>query len=581
MLNKRLLELIPKVFTYTAQAVFFQWLSLLCNIAFTISICRFINYCFYNKTFNSQILIETLGITIVSILLRALFTKININITSRTSQQAKKILREKIFDKLCKIGISYKNYISTAEAVQVSVEGIDQLEIYFSQYVPQLFYSIISVVTLFILFSIFSIKVAVIFIVCVPIIPLSIVLIQKFAKRLLSKYWNSYTNLGDTFLENIQGLTTLKIYGCDEQKHIEMNKNAELFRKATMKVLIMQLNSISVMDLVAFGGSAIGIIIGISEFNNGSISLLNMLIIILLSAEFFIPLRQLCSFFHVAMNGTAAADKIFRILDIEDIEIKNNTTTLDDYNICLKNVSFSYDGSRTILNNINITLPNKGLFTLVGKSGCGKSTIASILTGKLKNYSGSIKLGNDELSDISENSLMNMVTYIPHNSYIFKGTIEYNLKMGKNDATKNEMLNVLQKVNLLDFVNSENGLNTEVTEQGNSLSGGQRQRLAIARALLHNTPIYIFDESTSNIDLESEEDIMNVIYELAKEKTVIMISHRLANAINSNNIYVINKGTVIENGTHTKLMEQSGYYAELFNKQQNLENFNKGGIENE
>lgn len=581
MLNKRLLELIPKVFTYTAQSVFFQWLSLLCNIAFTISICRFINYCFYNKTFNSQILIETLGITIVSILLRALFTKININITSRISQQAKKILREKIFDKLCKIGISYKNYISTAEAVQVSVEGIDQLEIYFSQYVPQLFYSIISVVTLFILFSIFSIKVAVIFIVCVPIIPLSIVLIQKFAKRLLSKYWNSYTNLGDTFLENIQGLTTLKIYGCDEQKHIEMNKNAELFRKATMKVLIMQLNSISVMDLVAFGGSAIGIIIGISEFNNGSISLLNMLIIILLSAEFFIPLRQLGSFFHVAMNGTAAADKIFRILDIEDIEIKNNTTTLDDYNICLKNVSFSYDGSRTILNNINITLPNKGLFTLVGKSGCGKSTIASILTGKLKNYSGSIKLGNAELSDISENSLMNMVTYIPHNSYIFKGTIEYNLKMGKNDATKNEMLNVLPKVNLLDFVNSENGLNTEVTEQGNNLSGGQRQRLAIARALLHNTPIYIFDESTSNIDLESEEDIMNVIYELAKEKTVIMISHRLANAINSNNIYVINKGTVIENGTHTKLMEQSGYYAELFNKQQNLENFNKGGIENE
>ena len=581
MLNKRLLELIPKVFTYTAQAVFFQWLSLLCNIAFTISICRFINYCFYNKTFNSQILIETLGVTIISILLRALFTKININITYRTSQQAKKILREKIFDKLCKIGISYKNYVSTAEAVQVSVEGIDQLEVYFSQYVPQLFYSIISVITLFILFSIFSIKVAIVFIVCVPIIPLSIVLIQKFAKRLLSKYWNSYTNLGDTFLENIQGLTTLKIYGCDEQKHIEMNRNSELFRKATMKVLIMQLNSISVMDLVAFGGSAIGIIIGISEFNNGSISLLNMLIIILLSAEFFIPLRQLGSFFHIAMNGASAADKIFRILDIEHIENENKNILIDNYNINFKNVSFSYDGNRTILNNINIALPNKGLFTLVGKSGCGKSTIASILTGKLKNYSGSIKLGNAELSDILENSLMNMVTYIPHNSYIFKGTVEYNLKMGKNDATKNEMLNVLQKVNLLDFVNSENGLNTEVTEQGNNLSGGQRQRLAIARALLHNTPIYIFDESTSNIDLESEEDIMTVIYELAKEKTVIMISHRLANAINSNNIFVINNGTVVENGTHTKLIEQSGYYAELFNKQQNLENFNKGGVNNE
>lgn len=581
MLNKRLLELIPKVFTYTAQAVFFQWLSLLCNIAFTISICRFINYCFYNKTFNSQILIETLGVTIISILLRALFTKININITSHTSQQAKKILREKIFDKLCKIGVSYKNYVSTAEAVQVSVEGIDQLEVYFSQYIPQLFYSIISVVTLFILFSIFSIKVAIVFIVCVPIIPLSIVLIQKFAKKLLSKYWNSYTNLGDTFLENIQGLTTLKIYSCDEQKHIEMNKNAELFRKATMKVLIMQLNSISVMDLVAFGGSAIGIIIGILEFKNGNIALLNMLIIILLSAEFFIPLRQLGSFFHIAMNGASAADKILRILDIEHFENENKNTTIENYNISFKNVSFSYDGNRTILNNINIILPNKGLFTLVGKSGCGKSTIASILTGKLKNYSGYIKLGNMELSKISENALMDIVTYIPHNGYIFKGTIEYNLKMGKSNATKNEMLNVLQKVNLLDFVNSENGLKTKVTEQGNNLSGGQRQRLAIARALLHNTPIYIFDESTSNIDLESEEDIMTVIYELAKEKTVIMISHRLANAINSNNIFVINNGTVVENGTHTKLIEQSGYYAELFNKQQNLENFNKGGVSNE
>lgn len=577
MLNKRLLELIPKVFTYTAQAVFFQWLSLLCNIAFTISICRFINYCFYNKTFNSQIFIETLGITVISILLRALFTKININITSRTSQQAKKILREKIFDKLCKIGISYKNYISTAEAVQVSVEGIDQLEIYFSQYIPQLFYSIISVVTLFVLFSIFSIKVALVFIICVPIIPLSIVLIQKFAKKLLSKYWNSYTNLGDTFLENIQGLTTLKIYSCDQQKHIEMNKNAELFRKATMKVLIMQLNSISVMDLVAFGGSAIGIIIGILEFNSNNISLLNMLIIVLLSSEFFIPLRQLGSFFHVAMNGASAADKIFRILDIENTENKN-IDVVENFNINFENVSFSYDGSKTILNNINIALPNKGLLTLVGKSGCGKSTIASILIGKLKNYTGYIKLGNSELSDISENELVNIVTYIPHNSYIFKGTVEYNLKMGKSNATKEEMLNALNKVNLLDFINSENGLETTVTEQGNNLSGGQRQRLAIARALLNNTPIYIFDESTSNIDLESEEDIMNVIYELSKEKLVIMISHRLANAINSNNIYVINNGTVVENGTHTKLMEQSGYYAQLFNKQQALEKFNNGGV---
>ncbi len=359
-----------------------------------------------------------------------------------------------------------------------------------------------------------------------------------------------------------------------------MNKNAELFRKATMKVLIMQLNSISVMDLVAFGGAALGITVGVYEFSSEHITFFNMLVIILLSAEFFIPLRQLGSFFHIAMNGSVAADKIFKILDTKSITINNDISEIKNYNIDLKNISFSYD-EKTVLKNINISLSDKGLFTIVGKSGCGKSTIASILTGKLKNYIGSVKFGNTELIYIPENVLMNNITYISHNSHIFKGNIEYNLKMGNNNATPEEMSEVLEKVNLLAFVNSENGLKTEITEQGSNLSGGQRQRLAIARALLHNTPIYIFDEATSNIDSESEENIMNIIYELSKEKTVIMISHRLANAIHSDKIYVINNGTIVENGNHSELMLQSGYYEKLFSKQQNLEKYNNGGNYNE
>ena len=575
MLNKRLLEFIPKVFTYTAQSVFFQWLSLLCNIAFTISICRFINYCFYNKTFNSQILIETLGITIVSILLRALFTKININITSRTSQQAKKILREKIFDKLCKIGISYKNYISTAEAVQVSVEGIDQLEIYFSQYVPQLFYSIISVVTLFILFSIFSIKVAVIFIVCVPIIPLSIVLIQKFAKRLLSKYWNSYTNLGDTFLENLQGLTTLKIYQADEFKHKQMNEASEEFRKITMKVLTMQLNSITIMDLIAYGGAALGIVMSVTQFKAGHIGLAGAILIILLSADFFIPMRQLGSFFHIAMNGMASSDKIFKLLDLPEDNNENGKECPKDGDIVCKNLAFSYDDDREILHGIDMAFKSGSFTAVVGESGCGKSTTAGIIMGHMKNYTGNVTIGGNSLSQISEASLMKHITYVGHNSYLFKGTVRQNLLMGSPDTKDDKLWEVLKEVNLADFLKGEDGLDTKLLEKASNFSGGQCQRLALARALLHDSPVYIFDEATSNIDVESENEIMERIYELAKSKTVILISHRLANVTGADNIYVLESGNVAECGTHEELLDRHGVYEKLWNAQQELESFGK------
>lgn len=581
MLNKRLLRLVPGIYASTAKAVFFKWLTLICSVIATFAICSFFNGIYTGNKAVLQTGIKTTLIIVISILFKCLFTKTHIKVSADTSQKAKKALREQIFNKLCTTGASYNNNISTAEAVQVSVEGIDQLEVYFSQYMPQLFYSLASVVTLFIVFSFFSFKTALVLIVCVPLIPLSIIGVQRFAKKLLSKYWTSYTNLGDTFLENIQGLTTLKIYGSDEKKHREMNRNAELFRKATMRVLIMQLNSISIMDIVAFEGSALGIILSISELSKGNITFFAAIVIILLSAEFFIPLRQLGSFFHVAMNGAAAAEKIFRILDIKEDNNSDLSADILNSSIKFENVSFSYDSTSDTLHNINFEFASKGLFALAGKSGCGKSTIASLLTGRQKNYKGSITIGGAELKNISEKKLMNNITFVSHNSHIFKGTVAYNLLIAKENASENEMLSVLKKVNLLDFINSEKGLETLISENGSNLSGGQKQRLAIARALLHNTPIYIFDEATSNIDTESEENIMEVIAEISKDKSVILISHRLANIVNSDKICVLNNGVLTEQGTHSELISNNSHYAQMFLNQYELEKYRMGGKTNE
>ncbi|MDO4300444.1 MAG: ABC transporter ATP-binding protein/permease [Clostridia bacterium] len=575
MINKRLLSLVPNIAGSISKIVFFQWLCLVCNMVSTITICLFINQCYIKKSADLKTIFTMVIIILISIILRACFNKRHIKTAALLSQKAKSILRQDLFSHLSEIGQSYNQLVSTAEAVQVSVEGIDQLESYFGAYLPQLFYAVIAPVTLFVVISFLNIQAAVILLICVPLIPLSIIAVQKLAKKLLSKYWNEYTELGDSFLENIQGLTTLKIYEADEYKHKEMNIKAENFRKATMRVLIMQLNSISVMDIVAYGGAAAGIIAMLLCMNNGKAAFLEGIIIILLSAEFFIPMRQLGSFFHIAMNGTAAADKIFKILDTKAPE-KGNLNTFPDYNIFMDNITFSYDQNQNVLRHISLKTENQGLYSLVGKSGCGKSTTAALLTGKLKNYKGNIFIGNKELSRYSEKALMNTITLINHNSYIFKGTIESNLKMGNKNAEKKELLNALKTVNLEEFP-----LNYAIAEQGSNLSGGQKQRLALARALLHDTPIYIFDEATSNIDVESENIIIKTVIELSKNKLVFLISHRLANVIGSDKIFVFENGFIAEEGKHNELLELKGIYSDLFNKQMYIENFVKGGTENE
>lgn len=502
--------------------------------------------------------------------------------SARTSYLAsvdvKRILREKIYDKMLKLGASYSEHVSSSENVQVSTEGVEQLETYFGKYLPQLFYSLLAPITLFIILCRVNFKASIILLICVPLIPMSIVAVQKFAKKLLSNYWSTYTGLGDSFLENLQGLTTLKIYQADKLKAKEMDQESEKFRKITMKVLTMQLNSISVMDIVAYGGAAVGMIIALSEYLHGEINMQGTLCIILLASEFFLPLRLLGSFFHIAMNGMAASDKIFKILDLPETSAGTEVLSESELNIVFNDVHFSYDEDRDILKGIDMTLPRGSFISLVGESGCGKSTIAGILAGKNKGYKGEITISDIPLKDINEENLMKHVVLVKHNSYLFKGTIEENLRMACPDATQEEMEEVLEKVNLLGFLNTQDGINTNLLEKASNLSGGQCQRLAIARALLKkDASIYIFDEAASNIDIESEELIMNVIHELAKTKTVLLISHRLANVVKSDMIYFLQDGSIKESGTHEELMKQNGAYQHLYESQMALENYGKEG----
>ncbi|MCM1115450.1 MAG: ABC transporter ATP-binding protein/permease [Clostridium sp.] len=576
MINKRLINTVEESKKYIAGNVIFQWCSLAANIAMMTSITYLLQGLF-RKTADKKDIVITVAVAVLAVIIRFICSTMSSKMSYLSSKSVKKTLRERIYKKLLKLGTSYGEQIKTSEIVQISVEGVDQLETYFGAYLPQFFYAMLAPLTLFIYLSFINFPSAIVLLICVPLIPVAIAAVQTWAKKLLSKYWGQYTALGDTFLENLQGLTTLKIYQSDKFKNDEMNEESEKFRKITMKVLTMQLNSITIMDLIAYGGAALGVIMAATQYRADKVSLGGCILIILLSADFFIPMRQLGSFFHIAMNGMAASDKIFRLLDLPESNQDNKAEFPAEHNIELKNVHFSYDSEREILHGINIKINSDSFVSIVGESGCGKSTIAAILMGRNKNYDGSITIDNTELKDISEASLMKNITYISHNSYLFKGTVRDNLLMGKPDATDTALWTVLEQVKLADFLKNENGLDTVLTEKASNLSGGQCQRLALARALLHNSPVYIFDEATSNIDVESENDIMTQIYSLAKTKTVILISHRLANVVQSDNIYVLENGSVAEQGTHEQLLSVNGCYAKLWHTQQDIENFAKAG----
>ena len=570
MINKRLVRLLSDGKKYIYGNIFFQWINLIANIVAIFLISGFISDTYYGNVTDAK-LVRLIVILAIAVLTRVICNVASSKMSYLSSKKVKQVLRHKIMEKMLTLGSSYNEKVRTSEVVQVSVEGVEQIETYFGLYLPQLFYSLLAPLTLFAVIVFMSFTPAIVLLLCVPLIPISIAAVQTFAKKLLAKYWGRYTGLGDTFLENLQGLTTLKIYQADEYKNKKMNEEAEEFRKITMKVLTMQLNSITIMDLVAYGGAALGIILTVRQFVAGNIRLEQAIAIILLSADFFIPMRQLGSFFHIAMNGMAAIDKIFKILDLEVPEEKTKSLP-EKGSIMVDNLSFAYDESHNVLNDISIEIADRGMVSLVGASGSGKSTMASLLMKRSKNYSGKIFVGEVDFNEISEKSVMDNITYISHSSYIFKGTVRDNLLMAKADAKDKELWDVLKKTNLADFFEADNGLDFEIAEAGGNLSGGQKQRLALARGLLHDSRFYIFDESTSNIDVESEEVILEQIKELARYKGVLMISHRLANVVSSDKIFVLEKGQLKEEGTHEELLAMHGTYSMLWETQQSLEN---------
>lgn len=576
MINKRLIGTVGESKRYIAGNVLLQWLSLLANIAMMAAITALLAGLFSGSAEGGSLLAAALAAA-AAIAVRFACTTGAARMGYLSSKAVKRTLRAQIYEKLLRLGASYKEQVKTSEIVQVAVEGVDQLETYFGAYLPQFFYAMLAPLTLFAVLCFVNVPAAVVLLVCVPLIPAAIAAVQTWAKKLLSKYWGQYTALGDTFLENLQGLTTLKIYEADGFKNGEMNVEAEKFRKITMKVLTMQLNSITIMDLIAYGGAALGMIMAVTQYAGGHVSLAGCLLILLLSADFFIPMRQLGSFFHIAMNGMAASDKIFRLLDLPEGAEKTELCPAD-CSIACRGLRFAYTPEREILHGIDLAFPQGSFTALVGESGCGKSTVASILMGRSRAYSGSVTVGGVELNRIAEDSLMEKLTYVSHQSYLFKGTVRENLLMGAPGADDAALWAVLERVNLADFLRSEDGLETQLLEKASNLSGGQCQRLALARALLHDSPVYIFDEATSNIDVESENDIMREIHKLAETKTVVLISHRLVNVAGADRIYVLESGAVAESGSHEALLQNKGLYAKLWAAQQSLENYGKEAV---
>lgn len=582
MINKRLINEMGDTNKYIKLQVFLQWIALLCNIVMVFTLTSLLQKAINGGVQTGEV-IKTALVFIVVMAIRHIVMYKESVCSGESSKVVKSKLRHMIYEKLLKIGDKYQDKFSTSEILQVSAEGVEQLEIYFSKYLPQLFYSLLAPMTLFVLVSFMSLKTAFVLFICVPLIPISIIRIQKFAKKLLAKYWGSYVQLGDHFLDNMQGLTTLKVYQSDEFKNEEMNVDAENFRRITMKVLTMQLNSVTLMDLIAYGGSALGVVFASLEFAQGNIEFSQALAIILLSAEFFIPLRLLESFFHIAMNGMAASEKMFRLIDMEEDssiekeyfnngkEVSVDKNTEDKAYISGENIVFGYEEGKNVIKGISFEIPKNSFVSIVGESGCGKSTLASILMGYNKITSGKLSIKNRNAEEISTDEKMKLMTMVSFQNYLFKGTVRENLLMGRDDIKDDKLLDALKSVNLYEFFSTLEGLDTKIAEQASNLSGGQRQRLCIARALLHDSEIYIFDEATSNIDVESEEIIVDLIKGLKREKTVIQITHRLANVVESDEIYIMDSGNIIEKGTHSELMERKGRYEKMYTAQKELE----------
>lgn len=571
MIDKKLLALLGENKKYIFYAVGLMIVGLFANLAITASICYAIQYAaeYASSGSDAQGFILPAIVVVIAMVIRYVTSRRIGDLKDTLGRNVKKDLRQKIYDKIIKLGVRTTDNMSMAGLTQLSMEGVEQLDLYYSAYIPQFFYAMIAPIILFIVTVRINWAVALVLLACVPLIPMSIIAVSRYAKKIFAKYWGKYTSMGDSFLDSVQGLKELKIFQADAAQNIKMNETSEEFRKITMKVLVMQLASTTIMDMVAYGGAGLGIALTIHAVVNGSLSAYAALFLILVAVDFFLPLRAFGSAFHIAMNGASAGNKILSLLAQPDPVWGNET--VDSTEITVKDVTFSYDGTRDILKHASMNFGSTGMYAIVGESGSGKSTVVNLLLGAYHPQQGSILVGNKPLETLSRESYYSHISVVSYNTYIFNETIRQNFMLAKVDVTEDEIFAALKKVNLYDFIIDNGGLDKIITEDAANISGGQKQRLALAINLVANKDIYIFDEATSNIDIDSEAIIMNNIKELSKEKSVIVISHRLANVIAADTIYYIEDGEVKEHGTHEELMNMHEGYAKLYTTQKNLE----------
>lgn len=571
MFEKRLFSLVPQATPYIMASVLFKWIALMANITVMWVLARILGG-IVTDGLSAALAVDALAQTALPLAAAIIVRAASIYLAQRAGDKAAfeavRRVRSLVYDKLTALGPSYTETVPTAEAVQTSVEGATQLQVYFGGYLPQLFFAGLAPITLFVLLVGQAGLPAALLLACVPVIPISIMMVMRNAKKIGAEYWGSYVDLGGMFLEAVQGLTTLKVYQADHSWHERINAESERFRTATMRLLVMQLRSICVMDLVVYMGAALGIIVAVLQLATGKIGFEAAFLIVFLSQEFFLPMRRLGSLFHTAMNGMAASRRMFGILDTPEPE--RGDVELDGRgDIELAGVSYAY-GDRTVLDSASATIAHGSLVALVGESGGGKSTLAGIIAGRKGAYRGSVRIGGVELRDVTAASLMRAVTLVPTNGYLFAGTLRDNLLLAQPNATDTELLRALDRTRVAAFVQANGGLDMVINEGGTNLSGGQRQRVCMARALLHDSPIYVFDEATSNVDAASEAAIGEVIASLAGGHTVIVVAHRLSTIVDADQILVLERGRIAEHGTHDELLADAGVYARMWNSQEQL-----------